>query len=198
MNNRQTTDSIFEPVTVWHAADGGFNVFADLKAEDAGRFDFISNEYLASLDERLPEALSVMTQEHETTFGIFIRRMLSIWATQYYLDATDGRKIALCEINDMILTKNFAQFFGKGWEYKVVEDEQGTRNFMLPLESASKKTTVSREWLDKQYPGWDKRYRIAETLGVESSACIASIFSKQSFDKEIALPVNMEMQVCPP
>lgn len=178
MNSKIDADTLFGHVTVWRATDGGFNVFANVKEEDAGRSTLISDEYLATLDAKLPHAIRAMTQQHETTFGIFIRQMLSIWATDYYLDATDGRKIALYEIDDMIVTKKFVQFFGKGWGYKVVENELGSGSFILPLESASKKTTVRREWLDKQYPGWDKRYRIAETLGVEAKACIASFLVK--------------------
>lgn len=179
--------------SLWHVTEGGFARYANIHKLTTGTFDLVPEEKLETIQPGLGHALRIMDKETQHLFGVYLHQALSIWHNGMTVLSTDGRQVALTKVNSFEQTRKFLRFKGSSRVYKEVLDPISGEKYRLPIDGATKITTVSREWMDSTYPGWDKRFMIMETLGVEEELAIASIFSKQVFSEEVALPADMSI-----
>lgn len=190
MHNRQSLDTLFPNISVWEATTDGFKVRAAPGSEHYLRD--IGDGELAGIDKDLPDGIRMLVQVHDLVLGLQIKQMLAFWKNPVCVEATDGRQVHLSHIQEMRMTSRFVRFTARG-HVVLNQAVPGVlhRTVCIPVRSATKITTVARDWLDIQYPGWLKRVEIAKLLDDDDNAAIACIFVKPPAPCNTSLPLDL-------
>lgn len=184
-------DSLVTNSSIWEPEADGFRVYASLRDHPAGAYDLVQDATLRELHPNLPEAMRLQAQEHEALFGIFVKRMLTIWSNDAYVVNTDGKNVSLNSVKDIKLTQRYLRIQSSGLYFKEVLAADGESVLRLPLDSASKMTTVSREWMSSAYPGWETRYKLALDLELDINATIRTICeTSTTTSSKMVIPVD--------
>lgn len=174
MYNLQLFNQIIPRYAHWTRQQGGFKVEV-ISVSSVTSEIFVSDKELADIHPLLPKGLTFYVEDDPVRSDYEIKAILRVWDSSLIVKKEHDDPVAFTNIDYVHLGMEDLYIDGSGYAIttRIVPDTGET--LMLPA-GVVEQVTLFRMWLNDEYPGWEKRYNIANDLGVSHDILLKSIF----------------------
>lgn len=176
--------------TLWDVVSGGFMVRDQRDFNRSGE-SFLSDAELQDIHENLPVAIRIYAQRTSQITGSDVADMLQLWQSSMFVQTRQGKLIGLYDVTEVFLLSQTIGIAANHIPYYECCALETKRIIFMPLVKSPVMLEVTHTWLDANYPDWNVRLSIAESLDFSGEEKIKSIIDNpMRFNNSVDLPNN--------
>lgn len=177
---------LLKKALTWHQPSHGKFVALVKDANNLDNFVTVSTAELSTLHSSLPETLQALFLWSRQSLGKLEVENRSVVATLDLLnsDVTHmvdnyGKNRVFTDISTLGLLNEASNFVWlRATEFDVKTVDYFGKSLSLVVSSTISETIISRDYLEKAYPGWKERWELGKELGIDNKTLLNNVFGK--------------------
>lgn len=177
-------NAMFSPV------EGGF--YVELPRVPAY---FLENEVLQRIHPRLPEGIRLMkkVREFDKVPSSAIAVMIHLWqATMHIKNASDDL-VGMSRVGNITELEALVRVQCDGYIYTQARALDTGEVLNIPTDTTTSLCLIKKSWLNKQYPGWQERLKVACEIGVDYTVAMGHMLAMDNQTIAVTVPSDLSL-----